>query len=463
MFVYRILGSRVASSRKRPPGSSAAFGTAVMPVAGVGQPTSRPRVVVSVNARASDDMLHGGGGSTQRRTDFATLTAALDADTVDWDTADRKPIWRMLRRRLGFGPVAAALILLRRRRYDVVWCFSEIEGLLLALLFKIFRVRRILFVIADQTLYPKPVFLLKRLRVWTHFTVLLPRNCHQAAELHRVAGVPEDKMIVLPYQVDCDFFSGRQEPGPEAEQPYILTLGLGRDYPALLKATDGLDVEVRIAGTSLWGKAKPDLPATLPPNAVVINRFFSYDELRQMYAGAALVVVPLHETPYQHGITAVAEAMAMGLPIIVTRTAGMGDVIIDRRKVLRSNPALGTQGAFAQMLAPGRPDLQQSNGFYVGVGDVEALRRSILYLLQERDFAASLGAQAQRFAREILSVDAYTERAVRLVTAAWRGDAIRQQLISDLGSANRADHRVGGQPPGSRLSSRPLPDGPEQE
>jgi glycosyltransferase involved in cell wall biosynthesis len=439
VLVRRIFGSAFGSSvarwRKRVWRSPVVSVAPVIPGVGISQPLPQPRVLLSVNARAADDLLHGGGdGGAQRRTDFGSLAAALGADIVDWDVADCKPIWRILRRRLGFGPTAAVLILLRRRRYDVVWCFSEIEGLVLALLFKIFRVRQTLFTIADQALFPKAIFLLKWFRVWTHITALLPRNCHQAAELHRLAGVPENKMIVMPYQVDCAFFSGRQERASEVVKPYILTLGLGRDYPALLKAVQGLDVEVRIASASLWSKLKPDLPATVPPNAVVIDHFCTYAEVRRLYAGAALIVVPLHETPYQHGITAVAEAMAMGLPVIVTRTAGMGDVVIDRRKVLRSNPTLGTRGTFAQMLAPGRPDLQQCNGFYVGVGDVEALRRSIVYLLRERDFAASLGAQAQRFAREILSLDAYTERAVRLVTAAWQGEAIGQQLISDLSS-----------------------------
>ena len=439
MLVRRILGSATGSGviwwRKPARGGAMAPGTAAMPAVGVAQTPPRPRVVISVNARVADDMLHGGGnGDAQRRTDFGCLAAALGPDIVDWDTADRHLIWRMLRRRLGFGPVAAALIFLRRRRYDVVWCFSEIEGLLLAFLFKVFRVRRIVFVIGDQVLFPKAVFLLKWLRVWTHFTVLLPRNTYQAAELHRLAGVPENKLLVLPYQVDCAYFSGRQEHASEAGKPYILALGLGRDYPALLKAAEGLDVEVKIAARSLWSKSKPDLPVTIPSNVVVTRQFYTYAELRQLYAGAALVVVPLHETPYQHGITAVAEAMAMALPIVVTRTAGMGDVVIDRRKVLRSNPSLGTRGMFAQMLAPGRPDLQHTNGFYVGVGDVEALRRSILYLLQERDLAASLGAQAQRFAREILSVDAYTERALRLITAAWQGETIGPELIADLSS-----------------------------
>lgn len=390
-----------------------------------------PRVVVTVNARVADDMLHGGGGDgTPRRTDFGSLGVAFGADIVDWDVADRRPLWRALRRRLGFGPVAALLVFLRRRHYDVIWCFTEEEGLLLAFLFKIFRVRRILFIVGNQTLYSKPLFLLKSFRVWTHFTAILPISCYQLAELRSIARVPENKVFVLPYQVDCDYFSNYPADDGQTVRPYIVSVGLeGRDYLTLLQAVQGLDVEVRIAAASLWSGGGNDLPAVLPSN--VTNRSYTYAELRRLYAGAALAVVPLHETPFQHGVTAVAEAMAMGLPVVVTRTTGIGDVVIDRRKVLRSNPALDTRGGFAQLLAPGRVELQQSNGFYVGVGDVEALRGSIRYLLRERDVAAGLGAQAQRFAREVLNLEIYTQRALLLVTAAWRGEAINQQLLSN--------------------------------
>lgn len=420
---------RITKRRKRPQSEPTVLRD-TMPGAQDACPMASPRVVLSVNACAMDNLLHGGGGAgIQRRTDFGSLAAAFGADIVDWDVADRSWLGRSLRSRIGFGPVAAVLLFLRRRHYDAIWCFTEIDGLLLALLFKIFHVRRILFIVGNVTLSSRIRLLLKWFRVWTNFTAILLVNSYQASELRRISGVPENKAFVMPYQVDCEYFAGSLE-RVTADKPYIVAVGLeDRDYPALLEATQGLDVEVRIQAASLWSGKESALSANLRPNGV--DGFCTYDQLRHLYAGAALAVVPLRETPYQRGVTALIEAMSMGLSVIVTRTAGMSDIVIDRRKVLRSDTSRNTRGSFARLLAPMRPDLQQSNGFYVGVGDVAALRRSICYLLQERDVALNLGAQAQKFTWELLSVDAYTARAVRLVTAAWRGEAIGPHLILD--------------------------------
>jgi glycosyltransferase involved in cell wall biosynthesis len=389
------------------------------------------RVVLTVNARAADRGLHGGDGGdgARRRTDFGELAVALGATVVDWDVTDRTWLGRALRKRFGFGPVAAVLVLFSHRRYDLIWCFSEIEGLLLALACKAFRIRKPLLFLAAEPGSPKATFFLKRLRVWTHFTAILPTSTHQAAELVRRAGVPAGKVLVLPYQVDCRYFRNDGSHVPP-DRPRIVAAGLeSRDYRTLIEAVTGLDVDLVIAAASLWSGDKTALPDHLPPNVVV--GAYGYQELRDLYAKAALAVVPLRESPYQHGITAIQEAMAMGLPLIVTRTTGQGDVVIDRRRVLRSNPDLPTRGSFAQLLAPGRADLLQSNGFYVTPGDVAELRDCLCYLLNHRDVAASLGAAARRFAEEVLSLDLFVERAVRLVQAACEG-TIHASILQDV-------------------------------
>jgi glycosyltransferase involved in cell wall biosynthesis len=394
----------------------------------------RPQTVIVVNARSGDRLTHGGGGSgEQRRTDFGELAGALGAETVDWDTVDRVALWRWLSRWLGFGPVAALHVFLGflgRKRYDTIWCFTEVEGLTLSLLCKLFRVRRTVFIVGVETLSPKCLFLLKRLRVWSHFTAILPTSSYQAGELRRRTGMPAGKVIVLPYQVDCKYFDGRTGRDPAGGRPYVVAVGVeSRDYGTLIEAVRGLDVRLEIAAASHWaGRETGPVTADLPDNV----RFgaYSYDELRSLYAGAAVAVVPLRESVYQHGITAVQEAMAMGLPVIVTRTLGQSDVIIDRRRVLRGSQHLTTSdGTFARLFAPGRADLQRGNGFYVGVGDVGALRGTIAYLLRERDVALEVGAQAQHYAREVLSLELFVERAVCLVNAARAGQSVGQDLL----------------------------------
>jgi glycosyltransferase involved in cell wall biosynthesis len=418
--------------------------------------------VVVVNARSGDRLTHGGGGSgDQRRTDFGELADALGADTVDWDTVDRGLAWRWLSRWLGFGPVAALLVFFGRKKYDAIWCFTEVEGLTLSLLFKLFRVRRVVFIIGVETLSPKCLFLLRRLRVWTHFTAILPTSSYQAGQLRARTSMPAGKVIVLPYQVDCKYFSGRTGQEAPGSRPYVVAVGVeSRDYGTLIEAVRGLDVRLEVAAASHWagpGRKAGAATANLPDN--VHFGAYSYDELRSLYSGAAVAVVPLRESVYQHGITAVQEAMAMGLPVIVTRTLGQSDVIIDRRRQLRDQPGLGSgqhgpasgqpgpaggqpgpaggqqtlgtsDGTFARLFAPGRADLQRSNGFYVGVGDVDGLRATISYLLRERDVALDVGAQAQHYAREVLSLELFVERAVCLVTAAKAGQSVSQDLLA---------------------------------
>jgi glycosyltransferase involved in cell wall biosynthesis len=372
-----------------------------------------------VNTRTADQALHGGEREARRRTDFGELATALGAAVVDWDVTDRTWLGRTLRRKFGFGPVAAALALLSHRRYDVIWCFTEVEGLILALLFKLCRIRKPLLFTGIEPTAPRAMFFLTRLKVWTHFTAILPTSTYQADRLVRIAGVPAEKVVVLPYQVDCSYFQTQAGVLPR-QRPCIISVGLeSRDYPTLIEAVAGLDIDLLIAAASLWSGSTAALPDHLPPNVTV--GAYGYRELRALYAQAALAVVPLRESPYQHGITAIQEAMAMGLPLIVTRTAGQGDVVIDRRRVLRSNPELATRGNFAQLLLPGRPDLLAANGFYVAPGDVTELRNCICYLLEHRDVAVRLGAQARHFAREVLSVELFVARAVRLVAAAHEG------------------------------------------
>lgn len=425
-----------------------------------------PRAVLSVNAR-SRDRVHGGAPGPDeglaafcRRTDFGALQEALGAEVVDWESADVRPVTRWLRRKVGFGPAAALLLWLRRDEFDSIWCFTEVEGLLFALLLKLSRARRQVFVIGVELLSWKCLLLLRWLRVWTHLTVLLPTNTYQAGEVVRRGRVPPEKVIVLPYQVDCEYFrpdlarrlrwerrdgqgsqpgtsgapgegrtSGATWPQPSLQRPYIVAVGLeSRDYETLAKAVADLDVEVRVAAASLWaGRTRARPRPAFPDN--MWARAYAYEQLRELYAGACLAVVPLHQSIYQHGVTAIQEAMAMGLPVVATRTVGQGDVLTDRRQHLRGDRKLGTKGGFADLLAPGRPELARPSGHYVAVGDASALRRSISYLLEHPGERDALGAQGRLVAEQLLSLDKFVFRATRLVTAGWEGAPLSQELL----------------------------------
>lgn len=383
-----------------------------------GSTGAQPKVLLTVNARVADRSLHGGGdGRERRRTDFGELADSIEASIIDWDAVDQSRVGRVLRKRLGWGPAAALCAFVVRKNYDVIWCFTEMEGLVLAFLFKLFNVRKKLFFISIEPTSRNSMLFLRRLKVWTHFTMMLPTSTYQADAMIRTAGVPEEKVRVLPYQVDCKFFSPHPKNSDPSKRPLIVAAGLeSRDYLTLVRAVAGLDVDVFIAAASLWSGDIADFPADIPSN-VQVGRL-DYMHLRDLYQRATVAVVPLVDSPYQHGITAIQEAMAMQLPVVVTRTRGQGDVVIDRRSVLRSDPAAHTRGTFAQLFQPGCHELQQSNGLYVGPGDEIELRKCINYLIGQPDVAEMLGANARRFACEVLSIELFVERSINLIRQA---------------------------------------------
>ena len=156
-----------------------------------------------------------------------------------------------------------------------------------------------------------------------------------------------------------------------------------------------------------------------------------YEALRDLYAGARLVVVPLHETEYQHGVTSIQEAMAMAKPVVATRALGQGDVLADRRRALRSMPARSAAGTFARLFAPEEPELHGPTGFYVAPGDQEDLRRAIGYLLDHPDLAEEMGRRGRSVAERVVSLDRFVARTGRLTRAAEAGRPLSEALLPE--------------------------------
>jgi len=103
-----------------------------------------------------------------------------------------------------------------------------------------------------------------------------------------------------------------------------------RDYPTLISAVAGLDLELVIAAASYWSK-RGNTAEGMPLPANVRVTALDYERLRELYAQSLFVVVPLYNVEFQAGITVILEAMAMGKAVIVTQTRGQTDVVRARR------------------------------------------------------------------------------------------------------------------------------------
>ena len=105
----------------------------------------------------------------------------------------------------------------------------------------------------------------------------------------------------------------------------------------------------------------------------------SLTELRKLYARSRFVVVPLLPSDTDNGVTVILEAMAMGKPVICSRTRGQVDVI--------------QEGV---------------TGLYVPVGDADALRSAILSLWNEPSRAQQMGRNARAYVEKNHTLEKFT-------------------------------------------------------
>jgi glycosyltransferase involved in cell wall biosynthesis len=137
-----------------------------------------------------------------------------------------------------------------------------------------------------------------------------------------------------------------------------------RDYNLFCEAVCGLDLPVVVKASSAWMFSCRSDTSAVPDNVRLITERLSYVELRDLYAGASLVAVPLCDTPQAAGITTILEGMAMGKCIVATQSSGLPDVLIDGETGLIAPPtAEGLRTAITTMLeSPDRRSALASAG-----------------------------------------------------------------------------------------------------
>jgi len=119
----------------------------------------------------------------------------------------------------------------------------------------------------------------------------------------------------------------------------------------------------------------------------------SLTELRDLYARSRFVVVPLLPSDTDNGVTVILEAMAMGKPVICSRTRGQVDVI--------------QEGV---------------TGLYVPVGDAVALRKAILTLWNDPQRAQEMGRNARAHIERYHTLEMFTATAKSATEASLDGN-----------------------------------------
>lgn len=346
------------------------------------------------------------------RKDYAALAEALHADVLDRTTARRHPIARWIAAWLGIAIAQAALAFARRKQYDVVLTDGEHIGIPLALLLKLARYQLPHVTIGHRIAAAKKRPFFRWLGIQSHISRIALHSQRQHDLAIETLGLDEHHLALLPYQADTEFW----RPQPEvAEERMICSAGLEfRDYPTLVEAVDGLDVRLVIGAASHWSKRKNTAASTeTPSNVEVVS--FDYFALRELYARAAVVVVPLDDVDFQAGVTTILEAMAMGKPVVVTHSLGQTDVVEDRRSITRGAHPRRRPESLMHRFAESVGLAIEPNGFYVPPNDSAALRRAIQYLLDRPDERARLGAAGRRTVERLANLETYVSRLSQLV------------------------------------------------
>lgn len=347
-------------------------------------------LVTSYPGDATVDELERAAAEGRRpRKDYVELAKLLDAEVVDIHHLEQRavPAARAAARAgVWAGQVVEAFV--RRRRLGPIIAWSDKLGLVLAFLFKLTRSRRDLVMISVLLSDPEKRVFLRPLGVHSHLAAIINYGSSQMEIAATRLGVPRAKLHLLLQPVDERFFR------PDLARPENLVVAVGmeaRDYPTLLRAADGLAVDVEIAaGTTAapdFGRGMESVDDPLPAN-VRLHSGLRPHEVRDLYARARAVVIPLHDVDYDAGVTTITEAMAMGKPVIVTRTRGQVDLIEE-----------GEQGT------------------YVPPGDAAALRAAIERVLGDPEAAERMGRAGRALVERQHTLDSYVARIAEIVRA----------------------------------------------
>lgn len=282
-----------------------------------------------------------------------------------------------------FIPTFAAQGLEARRRagsYDVVITWSERHTVAVAALFVLFRTPTPH--LAMMFWMSKPVVRLP-LRVFRKGVdrIVTWSSVQRSVAVNHIGFQPEE-VVLVHHPVDLQFF----RPIESVRESIFSAGSTQRDFPTLIEAAEVLGLPIRIAA-SLVVKLKglridtTDVRETLGTGDSVEIEQMGSVQLRSSYSSAKIVVVPLQPSDIDAGVNVILEGMAMGRPVVATKTAGQVDVIKD--------------GENARFVAP---------------GDVAELRRVLEELLGNPEAAEAMGRRGRAHVEKYHGLETFIER-----------------------------------------------------
>ncbi|HEV2034872.1 MAG TPA: glycosyltransferase family 4 protein [Candidatus Dormibacteraeota bacterium] len=303
--------------------------------------------------------------------EYLRLEAQHDVELLDWSRLPR-PVHQRTPASSLMHVAAAARVL---RRFDVIFSDGEHLGIPLGLLLGLRRPAKAHLVLGHHITTRAKRRVFKLLRPQRGISRILLHSQRQVDMVESELGISRSKLAFVPYFADAAFWA----PQHVAEDAKVVTAGREhRDYATLAAACDGMPERIVVAAGSFHSPRAPWRPPSHWPRNFELVPTLDRARLRELYARAMVVVVPVLPTDFQAGVTTLLEAMAMGKAVVVSATEGQRDVVED--------------GVTGVLVPPADPP---------------ALRAAIRRLLDDDRERARLGRNARRAVEMHFSLDVY--------------------------------------------------------
>lgn len=346
-------------------------------------PLQTKRILTLATAGLKPDLLLDVNNQQYPRVDYLELQRFLNTEVVNYSVYPRGGIGRFLsyiETQLRSDVYLALVGLLLRRSFDIVFTMSERAGIPYSGMQKSLPGRK-QFVSMFTSWSMRQERVITTLRLFSAMDNIIVK-CSSLQKHFINLGAHSERIKVIPFGIDHKFFSAANENSPKEDM--ILAVGetRTRDYAALFEAVSGLPVKLIVAASGLWSarEKSTDLPQPIPENVEVYKKL-PRRELRKLYSQARLVVLPVYDLPYSAGVTSLLEAMSMETAVIITRSNGIMDYIVDGQ-----------------------------TGIVVEQGQASAISEAVMHLLNNPKEASRLAANARQVVEQEFNIDTYVER-----------------------------------------------------
>lgn len=208
----------------------------------------------------------------------------------------------------------------------------------------------------------------------------------QLAGLRTDWGIDSARVHLIHFGIDTDFWNPSLSTGaaPELVGRTILSVGNDRyrDHRIILAAMRNAHAklpEIRL-------ELVTSTPYQIPAEVGRWRQSVTHPELRELYSKAQVVAICTRPNTHASGITSILEAMAMGKPVVATRTEGLEDYVA-----------------------------HEETGILVSAGDPDAMTQVLVELVTDPDRCARLGAAARERALSYFSTQALSQRLAAVI------------------------------------------------